>query len=73
MSDKKYFQNDLPKICAHCLYGTSYNGDENIYCSKKGVVEKFYHCIKYKYDPLKRNPQNTKPTQKFKAEDFSLD
>lgn len=72
MSENKYYGNASPKICLTCVHGKKYNGDENIYCLKKGIVEKYSSCRKYKYDALKRIPSKPKKLPEHDFKEFEL-
>lgn len=72
MSDKKHFDQGLPKACAYCINGVAFSGGAEIFCRKKGVVEPFDNCRSYKYDPLKRTPKVKDIGRDYKPEDFKL-
>ena len=67
------FQKKIEPRCAYCAKGAPL-GEDKILCAKKGVVEPTGHCMRFKYDPLKRTPP--KPARldfsSLKDEDFSL-
>ncbi len=69
---KLKFSNKHEKYCQHCVHGKLLEYTDEVFCAKKGFVNKFGKCIRYKYDPLKRKPEAGKVTHEFKQEDFSL-
>lgn len=68
----KGFNKNLQKSCLWCVYGTTSEYCEEIFCKKHGVTTRADSCRKYKYDPLKRTPHKIKPSTEFTKEDFSL-
>ncbi len=69
---KLKFSKNSEKYCIHCIHGKYLEYTQEVFCAKKGFVDKFSRCIKYKYDPLKRTPVNKTISSKFTAEDFKL-
>ncbi len=67
------FRKKLPRSCSYCKWGTAIQNDQ-ILCTKQGVVSAFYSCRKFRYDPCKRTPAKamTLDFQKYKDEDFEL-
>ena len=67
------FRKRMEKSCTYCSFGTKLN-DEQIQCSKKGVVPVTKRCWKFRYDPLKRIPSKPKALdfEKYNDEDYSL-
>lgn len=67
------FRKKMPRSCEYCSYSTALN-EEQILCSKKGVVTPDTNCRKFKYDPCKRIPTKPKAMDfsKYDNEDFSL-
>lgn len=67
------FRKRIPRSCGYCRFGTKLENDQ-ILCTKYGVVSVFYACGKYKYDPCKRIPPKPKALDpdRFKDTDFSL-
>jgi len=49
-------------------------GEEQVLCTKCGVVSVYYSCHKFRYDPFKRIPPKMKAfdVDKYKETDFSL-
>ena len=69
---KLKFNKKTQKYCQHCIYGKLLEYTDEVFCTKKGFVDKFDKCFRYKYDPLKRKPENEFNKPKFTAEDFKL-
>ena len=67
------FRKKIEKSCSYCTYGTKLD-DDQILCSKKGVVSLTGKCRKFSYDPCKRIPPKAKALnfQKYNDDDFSL-
>ena len=67
------FRKKMPRACAYCLHGTKID-DEQVLCTKKGVVQVDGKCRKFTYDPCKRIPPKPKAVDfnKYSEEDFSL-
>ncbi|MBO5912057.1 MAG: hypothetical protein J6Q76_01125 [Clostridia bacterium] len=72
MSDGKFFDKSISPKCAYCLYGKPLSGGEEVFCVKKGLVDPFDACRKYKYDPLKRVPKPKDIGRDYNPEDFKL-
>ena len=67
------FREKIPRSCEYCSYSTVLN-EEQILCSKKGIVLPDNKCRKFLYDPVKRVPAKAKALDfsKYSTEDFSL-
>lgn len=67
------FQKNIEPRCAYCKKGISLD-DEQILCSRKGVVNPGGACRRFRYDPLKRVPKKpiTVNFSHLKEEDFKL-
>lgn len=67
------FKKDIEPRCAYCKRCAVLNEDQ-VFCSKKGVVPAAHSCRRFRYDPLKRVPP--KPVQAnfshLREEDFSI-
>ena len=67
------FQKNIEPRCVYCKRGVALD-DEQILCSRKGVVDPGGSCRAFRYDPLKRVPK--KPVvanfSHLKKEDFML-
>lgn len=67
------FRKKIPRSCLYCQYSTKL--DENqMLCTKHGVVSMYYECRKFVYDPFKRIPSRPKAPDfsKYEEDDFSL-
>lgn len=67
------FRKKIPHSCCYCAHGTIVSEDE-VLCTKRGVVLTHNKCRKFLYDPCKRTPVKAKPLDfsKYNQEDFSL-
>lgn len=68
----KVFSKELPHHCEYCAHGMASEFSDEILCLKKGITHAFDSCRKYKYDPLKRQPQRQKVDNNYSSEDFSI-
>ena len=66
------FDKKSNKYCINCVHGKLLEYSEEVFCVKKGFVDRFNKCLKYKYDPLKRNPKTSDKYTEFKEADFKL-
>ena len=69
---KLNFSKKNSKYCLYCVHGKYLEYTDEIFCTKKGFVDKFNKCLKYKYDPLKRNPETNNNSTDFSEADFKL-
>jgi hypothetical protein len=53
------FSRTLAPSCSYCRYGTAIGGGE-IACIKRGITSEGGYCRKFRYDPLKREPERPK-------------
>lgn len=58
------FRKKIPRSCSYCEHATKLSEDEML-CTKRGIVSVDKACRKFIYDPCKRIPP------KVKAQDFS--
>lgn len=67
------FRKKIARSCRYCAFATRVT-DEQVLCSKHGVVSVYYACRKFEYDPCKRVPPKPKALnlKNFDDEDFSL-
>jgi hypothetical protein len=67
------FRKKIERACAYCANGTCLD-EEQILCTKKGVVSPSQRCRKFTYDPCKRIPSKPKAPdfEKYNNEDYSL-
>lgn len=66
------FNKKLPHACAYCVHGRTSLFSGEILCPKHGITDPKDFCGKYKYDPLKRVPEQIKIADNYTPEDFSL-
>ncbi len=59
--------------CIYCAIGKVSCDRQTVLCIKKGVMQPDSHCRAFRYDPLKRVPQENPQLPQFSAEDFSLE
>ncbi len=70
---KLKFSKKVDKYCKNCRFGSYFEFSDQVFCIKKGIVDKFNKCAHFKYDPLKRVPDTVSSLpQEFKKEDFML-
>lgn len=69
---KLVFDKKIEKYCKYCRHGKLLEFSGEVFCTKKGFVEPFGKCLKYRYDPLKRIPDTAVVTGEYSKEDFSL-
>lgn len=67
------FRKKIERSCQYCKNGALMESGQ-ILCTKKGIVDGFEACQKFRYDPFKRIPARKKAIDfsKFDKEDFSL-
>lgn len=67
------FRKKMPRSCTYCVYGAELS-EEQIICTKKGIVSVYDQCRKFRYDPCKRIPVKAKAPDfsKYDQEDFTL-
>lgn len=65
-------KHEISKVCAYCETAQCLNDKSTMLCAKKGVVSSDNFCRKFKYDPLKRNPNPPPSLPAFTKEDFIL-
>ncbi len=69
---KLVFNKKQEKYCMYCRFGQYLEYSDEVFCTKKGFVNKFGKCMKYKYDALKRIPKVSDVSSNFKKEDFII-
>ncbi len=67
------FRKNIEPRCAYCAKGSSIN-EREVICSRKGIVSMEYHCRRFRYDPLRREPPRPVKleTTKLAEEDFAI-
>ena len=69
----KYYNKKDNRRCSCCVHGIVSEHIEEVFCKKKGLMEKNDRCIHFKYDVLKRVPKSLSPKNDFKPDDFKID
>lgn len=69
---KKVFDKKLEKRCGYCIFGRKSEFSNEVMCIKKGITDVNDFCRKFKYDPLKREPERIRISNDFNAEDFKI-
>ncbi len=49
-------KREMPRFCAFCEHASLLSDENTVLCDKKGVVDAFHRCRKFRYDLLKRKP-----------------
>ena len=70
---QQIFDNSISPKCRNCQFGESAADGKIILCEKSGVRAPDDACKKYRYDPLRREPDPRAPEQRFSDKDFSLE
>ena len=67
------YSKEIESRCGVCMHGRQINDDE-ILCSRHGIVAPGYKCRHFKYDATKRIPADSDMSSKlnFSEKDFSL-
>ncbi len=68
----KMFNKDTLKSCEWCKFSRKSQFNDDLFCQKQGITEKFQVCRKYKYDPLKRTPEKKTVSSEFSKSDFKI-
>jgi len=68
----RFFGRDIEPACEICEYRKKPLSGIVIYCKYNGVVDEYFSCKKFKYDPLKRVPKVLPELKKHKKEDFLI-
>ena len=69
---KKIFGGNISPKCIYCETGIKTKDGKEVLCRRMGVMQPDSFCKKFRYDPLKRQPDVLKMQFGFKEEDFSL-
>ena len=59
--------------CAYCAIGKLSCDGTSVLCTKKGVMMPDSSCRAFRYDPLKRVPQQKPHLPEHSVEEFSLE
>ena len=67
------FRRDIEPRCEYCRHGTAL-GSEEIGCVKRGIMSYYERCPKFRYDPIRREPERREKVDSghFTPEDFEL-
>lgn len=67
------FRKKIQRSCLYCAHGARISEDQ-VVCTKRGIVATDGACRKFRYDPLKRVPPRRKALdfRQYDQEDFSL-
>lgn len=67
------FRKRIPRSCRYCVHGAAVN-EEQVLCTKKGLVSVDHQCRRFRYAPCKRIPVKPKAPdfKKYDEDDFSL-
>ena len=67
------FRKKIERNCIYCKHAAKMNDDE-VLCSKKGIVDCAKPCRRFAYDPCKRIPFKAKPLDftQYTEDDFKL-
>ena len=67
------FRKKIQRSCLYCTNSTKISEDQML-CTKYGIVSMYYECRKFRYDPFKRIPSKPKALdfKKYEEDDFSL-
>jgi len=67
------FRRNVDPCCGYCRYGMSL-GNEEIACSKRGIMTTEGKCTSFRYEPTKRKPEHTNVPniKEIPMEDMSL-
>lgn len=67
------FRKITERSCSCCQHCTKLN-DEQVLCSKRGIMPADGQCMRFTYDPCKRIPGKPKALDlsKYNQEDYSL-
>jgi len=64
-------RNIMPK-CIYCGRGRRCKDTDLVVCPKRGIVNIEDNCRSFKYDPLKRCPEQMKKSKQYSPEDFKI-
>ena len=67
------FRKKIERSCLYCAHSTKYTDDQML-CTKCGIVSMYYQCRKFRYDPFKRIPAKPRALDltRYEGDDFSL-
>ena len=67
------FRKNIDPACLYCTHSGPIS-DDQVICTRQGVVPAEYHCRRFRYDPLRRIPPAPAAPDfsEFDGADFSL-
>ena len=67
------FRKKIERSCSYCAHCAKLN-DDQVLCTKRGIMPLYGQCMKFSYDPCKRVPSKAKALdfRKYDQEDYSL-
>lgn len=69
----RFFDKNIEKRCEYCARGQLSKDGMNVLCKRKGIVEKGYHCLFFRYDPVMRIPYEEAPKlPDYDPEEFKI-
>lgn len=72
MKQDLFNKKDITPACKYCEHGKAAAQYNQILCVKHGVMLPESSCRKFRYDPLKRQPNRAPILPEFSPEDFAL-
>jgi hypothetical protein len=69
---KSLFVNYEYRFCSSCEHGRSSNFGDKVLCRHVGIIDPYFSCKKYKYNPLKRVPFRAPFLPVFDKEEFKI-
>lgn len=70
---KGFFNQKIEPHCEYCKNGHLSSDGKNVLCKRKGIVNRGYSCLRFRYDPLLRVPKMSAPAMpQFDPEEFKL-
>ena len=69
---RRLFGDNIEPACVYCRNGTRTKKGDKIMCPKNGMVDIYYSCRRFCYDPLRRTPSDSAALPEFPKSDFEL-
>lgn len=66
------FNKKLTPACKYCQHSKALSFGSDFLCLYKGITDENNSCRKYKYDPLKREPQKQRINTNYSEKDFEI-
>lgn len=69
------YSEDIERVCGYCVHSKKTDDPFKMICQKSGEVEFRHTCKKFKYDIFKKkiHRRNRSDSQKYTADDFSIE